>query len=877
MKHLSTNQIRDLWLEFFSQHDHYVETSKSLIPVNDNSLLFINSGVATLKRYFDGSEKPPKNRITNAQKSIRTNDIENVGVTSRHHTLFEMLGNFSIGDYFKEEAIDMMFEIIFDEKWFAFDLQDFYFTIHPDDNEAYQCLIKHGVSEERIVKLEENFWEIGEGPGGPNLEIFYDRGSKYDERDPYLLLSEDLENDRVIEVWNIVFSQYNCQPGVVARSEYQELPQKNIDTGMGLERMACIMQEVDTNFETDNFMEIIKVVEQMSNHDYQSDKMPFRVIADHIRALTFAISDGVLPANEGRGYVIRRILRRASKYGYQNLGLKEPFLYQLVDVVVKVSQPYYDYLLQEQAYVKEVIKNEEEKFLNTLASGINMFNQALNNNLDKVDGELAFKLYDTYGFPIELTQELAQEHNLDVDLEGFKQALKAQQERARNAIKDTDAMHAQNAYLKTIDVASEFVGYNELAVNTTISFITDLHQPLESVDQGTAYVILNKTPFYALSGGQVSDKGTIAGNEVVSVIKLPNGQHLMEVVIDNPLRVGQEVEAIVDQDFRLATSQNHSVTHLLHYALQQTLGANAKQAGSYQDNLRTRFDFSHMHPVTDEQLQTIENIVNEIIDHQHDVVINQMPIAEAQALGAMSLFGEKYGDIVRVVKMGDSIELCGGTHVNNTSDIKYFYIVSESGIGSGVRRIEAITADRLFEQLDKLKNEWNDAVKQINDKISNQQLPKIDNLTNIANKIKHILTIIGQDASQVDDEYAIIDKSIKEAKIKLEQNNDQVLEDAYNQCLANINHDPINYVDIMLDNINPKILRTLADRLINNGDVNICILRANNDNQVSVVVKVRDENTNQYQANDILNQILVTKEGRGGGKANMAQGAYTLS
>lgn len=876
MKHLSTNEIRSMWLEFFKEHDHYVESSKSLIPVNDNSLLFINSGVATLKRYFDGSEKPPKNRITNAQKSIRTNDIENVGVTSRHHTLFEMLGNFSIGDYFKHEAIDMMFEIMFEAKWFDFDVNDFYFTIHPSDEEAYECLKYHSIKDERIVKLEDNFWEIGEGPGGPNLEIFYDRGEKYDNRDPYELLSHDLENDRVIEVWNIVFSQYNCQPGIVPISEYKELPQKNIDTGMGLERMACIMQAVDTNFETDNFMEIIKVVEQMSNVKYEDDKMPFRVISDHIRALTFAIADGVIPSNEGRGYVIRRILRRASKFGFKNLNLKEPFLYNLVDVVVRVSQPYYDYLLKEQNYVKEVIKNEEEKFLNTLASGINEFNQVVDNLDGKViDGSSAFKLYDTYGFPIELTQELAQEQGLDVDLIGFEKELKAQQERARGAIKDNEAMHLQNAFLKTIDVSSTFVGYDTLEVTTPIVMITDLHQSLDRVDQGTSYVILEQCPFYATMGGQVHDRGRVNGNEVVNVTKLPNGQHLIELVIDNPLSVNQLVTASVDADYRKAVSQNHSATHLLHYALQQVLGENTKQAGSYQDNERTRFDFSNLKPVTSTQLQTIENIVNDMINAANEVSIKEMPINEAKALGAMSLFGERYGDIVRVVTMGDSIELCGGTHVNNTNEIQNFLILSESGIGSGVRRIEAITGSRINQYLEQLSIAWNDEVAMIERKISNQEQVKIDTLASIYSKIEHVLILFGLDCIKLVTEYDIIKTKIENAKKARLANQGVVLKTCFEQCANNVNSEAgINYVNVQFNDIDVKQLRPLADRVINELGVDCCILQTTNDDQVSVVVKC--ENHEQLNANDILQSIIKPRNGRGGGKANMAQGAYQL-
>ena len=630
--------------------------------MDDNSLLFINSGVATLKKYFDGSEVPPKNRITNAQKSIRTNDIENVGLTSRHHTLFEMLGNFSIGDYFKEDAIIMMLEILFDSKWFDNDIEKCYFTIHPQDNEALSILLDNGIKLEKIVKLEANFWEIGEGPGGPNCEIFFDRGESYDSRNPYMLIEEDLENDRVIEIWNIVFSQYNCQPGIVPINEYKELPQKNIDTGMGLERMACILQGVETNYETDNFMVIIKNIEKITGKKYENNKMSFRVIADHIRALTFAIADGVIPSNEGRGYVIRRILRRAMKYGYQNLELKEPFLYKLVDIVVDVSNEYYTYLNDEKDFVKRVIKIEEEKFLKTLSLGIDL----LKDEIDKLEGnmlegQVAFKLYDTFGFPIELTTELVSEYEKQVDFEGFKASLEEQRIRGRNAIKEIGDMGQQNMFLLKLNTISTFVGYENTEINTVINLITDLNQEIEELSSGVTYVILNENPFYAESGGQVSDFGTINDNEVINLKKLPNGQTIIGLKVINPIKKGQTVVAKVDTNRRNAITKNHSATHLLHLALQKVLGKNAKQAGSLQDDEKTRFDFSNLEPVTKEQIKEIQNIVNEEIKKESNIIIEETDIDSAMKKGAMSLFGEKYGEIVRVVTMGDSVELCGGT------------------------------------------------------------------------------------------------------------------------------------------------------------------------------------------------------------------------
>ncbi len=875
MKKLSTNEIRAMWLEFFKNHDHYIESSKSLIPVNDNSLLFINSGVATLKKYFDGSEQPPCKRITNAQKSLRTNDIENVGVTSRHHTLFEMLGNFSIGDYFKKEAIEMMYELMFSPQWFAFDINDFYFTIHPDDHESYQLLLDKNIKPQRIVKLEENFWEIGAGPGGPNLEIFYDRGESFDTRDPYMLLAQDLENDRVIEVWNIVFSQYNCQPDTLPRNQYLELPQKNIDTGMGLERMASIMQHVETNFETDNFIAIIHELEKLSNHKYEEDKMPFRVIADHIRALTFAIADGVIPSNEKRGYVIRRILRRASKYGYQNLGLKTPFLYQLVDIVVAVSQPFYDYLLNEKDYVKTIIKDEEERFLKTLASGIELLKaEMMHLDNKEIPGALAFKLYDTYGFPIELTQEIAQEDGYSIDLTAFNHLLDAQKQRGKDSFKDKVAMKMQNEYLQNIDIASEFVGYDTLALDAKIVLMTDLHQDIDYIDQGNIYLILDKCPFYAESGGQVSDRGFINGNEVISVTKLKNKQHLIEVCVNNPLKINEIVYCEVDKQYRDAVCKHHSATHLLHYALQQTLGKNAKQAGSYQDNSKTRFDFSHQKPLTIKQIETIETLVNDMINKAYDVKITSMPLKEAQALGAMSLFGEKYGDIVRVVSMGDSIELCGGTHVLNTKDINKFHIISEVGIGSGIRRIEAVCDQSLTNYLQQLINQFHEEINNIETKINDNKLVKNTHLETIYHKINHIFSLTNQKDPTIDEQYRLIcEKIIKNDEDK-KANAQHLVAQLSAELQNNIKQTAqYQYLDATINDVDIKQARNIMDNIINEKQLDICILRIKNGNIINIIIKSTNDN---IKANELLKTIITPLNGKGGGNPVKAEGSYTI-
>ncbi|MBL0701539.1 MAG: alanine--tRNA ligase, partial [Spiroplasma sp.] len=673
-------------------------------------------------------------------KSIRTNDIENVGITSRHHTLFEMLGNFSIGDYFKEEAINWAMEILTDPKWYGFDLEKLYFTVHTNDDDAYNYWIKEGVKAEKIIKLEENFWEIGPGPGGPNTEIFYDRGSKFDSRNPKELIKDDIENNRVIEIWNIVFSQYNCNPGIVPISEYEELPQKNIDTGLGLERMASVMQDVDSNFETDNFIAIINHLNEITGVPYQSQIIAYRVISDHIRALTFAIADGVLPSNAGRGYVIRRILRRAVRYGYNNLNQHKPFLSSLVDTVIHGAKEFYPYLLENQDFIKKVITSEEKKFFHTLDDGVALLDKVIN-KLDSnlLPGDVAFKLYDTYGFPIELTKEIAKEKNIIVDEKGYEENLEAQRTRARNATAMSGGMEKQNPLFKTIDVKSEFIGYNKLSINTTINFITDLENELKKVTSGVSFVILDKCPFYAESGGQMADIGTINNCQVLDVQKIANGQNLIKLEVIEPLIVGQLVTVEVNEKERKKVTDNHSVTHLLHHVLALQIGQHVKQAGSFQDATKTRFDFTNLEGLTELEITNIEIAVNEMINDELDVRITEMKIDDAKALGANALFGEKYGDIVRVVIMGDSIELCGGTHVTNTKEIGSFHILTECGIGSGIRRIEAISGSLVNEYINHLSINITKELLIANMSIENKKVPSINELNMLILKFNKVI------------------------------------------------------------------------------------------------------------------------------------------
>lgn len=709
MKTLTSAQVRQMFLDFFKEKGHAVEPSASLVPHDDPTLLWINSGVATLKKYFDGRVVPDNPRICNAQKSIRTNDIENVGKTARHHTFFEMLGNFSIGDYFKEEAIEWAWEFLTSEEWIGFDPNLLSVTVHPEDEEAYILWRdKIGVPEERIIRLEGNFWDIGEGPSGPNTEIFYDRGESYgdDMNDPELYPGG--ENERYLEVWNLVFSEFNHNPD----GSYTPLPKKNIDTGMGLERMVSVIQNVPTNFDTDLFMPIIRAVETISGESYGLAKekdTAFKVIADHIRTVAFAVSDGALPSNEGRGYVLRRLLRRAVRYA-KTIHIHRPFMYDLVPVVAEIMKDFYPDVQAKEEFIAKVIKNEEERFHETLNEGLAILSEVIKKERDKgssqISGEDVFKLYDTYGFPVELTEEYAEDENMTVDREGFQAEMEKQRERARNARQDVGSMQVQGGALGDIKVESTFVGYENLTADTRIIELLQNGELVSEAHEGdTVQILLDETPFYAESGGQVADKGTLKSAEAIieikDVKKAPNGQHVHEgVVVSGTAKKGLEVTAEVESALRKGIVKNHTATHLLHQALKDVLGSHVNQAGSLVNENRLRFDFSHFGQVTKEELSQIEKIVNEKIWEGISVAIDLKPIAEAKEMGAMALFGEKYGDIVRVVQVGDySIELCGGCHVQNTAEIGLFKIASESGIGAGTRRIEAVTGKGAYEEL----------------------------------------------------------------------------------------------------------------------------------------------------------------------------------
>lgn len=702
---MKASEIRRKFLDFFAQKGHKIEPSASLVPVDDPTLLWINSGVATLKKYFDGRVKPENPRLVNSQKAIRTNDIENVGYTARHHTFFEMLGNFSVGDYFKEEAITWAWEFLTSPQWMGLNPDRLSVTIHPEDDEAYRLWHeKIGIPEERIIKLEDNFWDIGEGPSGPNTEIFYDRGEEWcDPNDPECYPGG--ENERFLEIWNLVFSQYNHNPD----GSYTPLPQKNIDTGMGLERMASVMQNVPTNYDTDLFRPIIQATCEKAGVRYGADRetdIALKVIADHIRTIVFAVADGVLPSNEGRGYVLRRLLRRAVRYG-RKLGMTRPFLYELTGVVADVMRDFYPEPAGKREFIERVIKGEEERFLETLTEGLHILEgvveKARSEGRTAITGTEAFKLYDTYGFPLDLTEDFAREYGLSVDREGFEKEMERQRERARSARQDVNSMKVQGGPLDELKVESEFVGYGVWETGTEIVAIIRENELVDQLSQGqTGLLLLAKTPFYAESGGQVADRGTIVTGHgrlrVTDVQKGPRGEHVHTVVVEEgSVSVGESAQAQIDGSLRQDIVKNHTATHLLHKALKEVLGTHVNQAGSLVAPDRLRFDFTHVGAMTAEEIQDVERRVNEQIWANTIVETMIKPLDEAKAMGAMALFGEKYGEVVRVVKVGDySLELCGGTHVHSTGEIGQFKIVSESGIGSGTRRIEAVTGRHAY-------------------------------------------------------------------------------------------------------------------------------------------------------------------------------------
>ncbi|KKK33109.1 alanine--tRNA ligase [Mesobacillus campisalis] len=854
MKQLTGSEIRQMFLEFFKEKGHSVEPSASLVPHEDPSLLWINSGVATLKKYFDGRVIPANPRITNAQKSIRTNDIENVGKTARHHTFFEMLGNFSIGDYFKVEAIEWAWEFLTDDRWIGFDKEKLSVTIHPEDEEAFEIWSKQiGVPEERIIRLEGNFWDIGEGPSGPNTEIFYDRGPEYgnDPEDPELYPGG--ENDRYLEVWNLVFSEFNHNPD----GTYTPLPKKNIDTGMGLERMASVVQNVPTNFDTDLFMPIIKATEEISGEKYgrNAEKdTAFKVIADHIRTVAFAVGDGALPSNEGRGYVLRRLLRRAVRYA-KKLNINRPFMFELVPVVGEIMTDFYPEVKDKVDFIEKVIKNEEDRFHETLHEGLAILSQLIKGEKEKgsdtIQGEDVFRLYDTYGFPLELTEEYAEDEGMKIDHDGFEAEMERQRERARSARQDVGSMQVQGGVLGDVKVESEFVGYDKLESESKVAVLVQNGELVDEVTAGGEFhFILNVTPFYAESGGQIADRGTLEADGVRVLVKdvqkAPNGQNLHHGVVESgTLSLDTVVTARVDQANRSKIIKNHTATHLLHQALKDVLGTHVNQAGSLVEPDRLRFDFSHFGQVTPEELEKVETIVNEKIWNSIGVETDFKPIDEAKAMGAMALFGEKYGDIVRVVQVGDySLELCGGCHVPNTSVIGLFKIVSEGGIGAGTRRIEGVTGEAAY-------------------KVLNDQIAV---LKNAAAKLKSAPKDV---ASRVE--------SLLAENRQLQRENESLAAKLGNieagslaSKVKDVNGVPVLSARVQAADMNS--LRNMADDLKQKLGSAVILLGSSDGDKVNLIAAVtKDQVEKGYHAGKLVKEAASICGGGGGGRPDMAQ------
>ena len=850
MKQLSSAEIRRMFLQYFEENGHMVEPGASLIPHNDPTLLWINAGVAALKKYFDGTERPKNRRITNAQKSIRTNDIENVGKTARHHTFFEMLGNFSIGDYFKKEAIPFAWHFLTDSRWMDFDKNRLYITVYIDDQEAYDIWTKVcGVDPSHILRTPENFWEIGNGPCGPDSEIFYDRGEKYDPNHlGEKLFFEEMENDRYIEIWNIVFSQFNSEEGL-KRSEYKELPQKNIDTGMGLERLVSIVQDGETNFDTDLFLPIIRATEKMTDKKYEGDnKMAYRVIADHIRTVTFAISDGATFSNEGRGYILRRVLRRAVRYG-KKLNINHAYMYKLVEVVAENMKDYYPYLLEKVDYVSKLVKAEEERFENTLNEGERILQSYLQNNTSKVlDGETVFKLYDTYGFPVELTKEIASEHSISIDEAGFEKCMQQQRERARNARSDDQSMGSQSVDLLNFTDKSEFIGYDHLENHSkVIALFKDGVRVAELIDEGD--VVCQQTCFYAESGGQIYDTGVMENEttllEVNKVTKAPLKQFLHHVIVKKgTVKVNDELDLKINKDDRNLIKANHSSLHLLQAALQKVVGSHIHQAGSYVCAQYARFDFTHYEKLTYQQIKEVERLVNEQISKNLKVVTDLMYVESAKNSGAMALFDEKYDDVVRVVKMGDfSKELCGGTHVGSTGEIGIFKIVSEESVGSGIRRITSKTNYSAYQE----------TVKQQDLLLNIADILKVNSEAKIIEKLQQFMKESEQ-RSQI----------IKQLKEKMASSTlDDLLKQSKN----------INGYNVVIKKIegDSSQMKPMASQLAEKLEKSVILLYTVNDGRITFVASCSKDAIQQgMKANNVVKLASSITGGNGGGKDDVA-------
>lgn len=859
MEKLGLNKIRELFLDFYAKKEHYRRGSFSLIPQNDKSLLIINSGMAPLKPYFSGLEKPPAPRMATCQKCIRTADIENVGITSRHGTFFEMLGSFSFGDYFKEESITWGWEFL--TEVLNMPEEKLWVTVYHEDDEAYNIWKnKIGFPEEKIVRLgkDDNFWEIGVGPCGPCSEIYFDRGEKYGCDNPDCKPGCDC--DRYIEFWNHVFTQFSRQED----GSYENLSHPNIDTGMGLERIACIMQEVDSIFDVDTIRFVLDEVCKVAGVTYADGEKPedvsIRIITDHIRSATFMIGDTIMPSNEGRGYVLRRLIRRAVRHG-RKLGIQGAFLSQLVDKVVDTSGKAYPELEEQRIFIKKIINQEEEKFSNTLSQGLNIIEEYIEKmNEEKTDtlsGERAFKLHDTFGFPFEITQEIMEEKGFKIDKADFDEFMARQKTLGKSDAAKSDDAWKESAIEYLFEDATVFTGYEKATDESVIKAIFRDQEELTKLAAGeTGRVITEKTPFYAKGGGQSSDCGVIEGDgfkaQVIEVAKYKETfAHKVEVV-EGEITPGKAVTLKVDEIARNNSARNHTCTHILHKALRDVLGEHVHQAGSNVDASSLKFDFSHYEALSKEQLLEVQNIVNEKINMFLPVTCEEMPIKEAQASGALGLFEDKYGDVVRVVSVGDySKELCGGIHVTNSGQIGPFKIVSERGIASGVRRIEALTGSGLLKQLTEKENTINEAASGIKAKPA-QLLEKLSGMLEENRELKKEL------------------ESLK--KQSLNNESQELFESA--KEINGIKLITKSFVDTDIND-----LRSISDELKAKYDNLALVFATQNGDKATLLVSLtKDVVEKGYHAGNMIKEIAKAAGGGGGGKPDMAQaGAKDIS
>ncbi|MFQ7310435.1 MAG: alanine--tRNA ligase [Sellimonas sp.] len=856
MQTYGVNELRKMFLDFFESKGHLVKKSFSLVPHNDKSLLLINSGMAPLKPYFTGQEIPPRRRMATCQKCIRTGDIENVGKTARHGTFFEMLGNFSFGDYFKKEAIRWSWEFL--TEVVGLDPERLYPSVYVDDQEAFDIWNKEmGIPAERIYKFgkEDNFWEHGSGPCGPCSEIYYDRGEKYGCGRPDCTVG--CECDRYMEIWNNVFTQFDND----GHGNYSELEQKNIDTGMGLERLASVVQDVDSIFDVDTIKALRDHVCRIAGVEYGKDEnqdISIRVITDHIRSVTFMISDGIMPSNEGRGYVLRRLLRRACRHGrLLNIGRK--FLNELCETVIEGSKDGYPELEEKKDFILNVISKEEDQFNKTIDQGLgilaDMEKDMAKNGEKTLSGENAFKLYDTYGFPLDLTKEILEEKGLGIDEEGFQAAMKVQRETARAARGVTNYMGADVTVYESIDpsVTSTFVGYDTLTHASKVTVLTTETEITDALTEGVeGTIFVEETPFYATSGGQNADKGTIVSEdgsfsfEVKDVKKLLGGKiaHI-GCVTKGMVKTGDTVKLQVEEENRLLSGRNHSATHLLQKALRTVLGTHVEQAGSYVDASRLRFDFTHFSALSQEELKEVEEIVNKAIADALPVKVENLPIEEAKKTGAQALFGEKYGDIVRVVSMGDfSIEFCGGTHVDNTSSIGCFKIISETGVAAGVRRIEALTSKGLLTYYADLENVLHEAAKAL--KTTPDHLEE---------KIAHL---------QMEN---------KELRSEVESLKSKLAKDAMGDVMDQMKEiGGMKAVMLKVEGVDMNGLRELGDQLKEKMGEGVAVIASVADGKVSLMATATDGAVKKgAHSGNLIKAIAGLVGGGGGGRPNMAQ------